>query len=194
MRKSKILAKVSGLLVLLASFFILGTSAVPVFAQTICSDRGCTTTDTTTPTATTTTTSGACDKFTSAANRSACEACNKDSACVACHPEYNYGRALTPNQLSSCIACQNNKTPSDSANCLQNNVIIRDLNDIVNILSGIVGVIVVGVIIAGGIQYSMAGKPEAAAAARKRIINGLIALFAFIFIWAFLQWIIPGGI
>lgn len=79
--------------------------------------------------------------------------------------------------------------------CLQSNPIVKDLNTIVNFLSGLVGVVVVFVIILGGIQYSMAGdKAEAVSAAKKRIINGLIALLAFMFIFAFLQWLIPGGI
>lgn len=79
--------------------------------------------------------------------------------------------------------------------CLQENPIVKDLNIIVGFLSGLVGVVVVGVIILGGIQYAMAGdKAEAVSAAKKRIINGLTALIAFLFIFAFLQWLIPGGI
>ena len=79
--------------------------------------------------------------------------------------------------------------------CLQDNPIVKDLNIIVGFLSGLVGVVVVGVIILGGIQYSMAGdKAEAVSAAKKRITNGLIALVAFLFIFAFLQWLIPGGV
>lgn len=79
--------------------------------------------------------------------------------------------------------------------CLQENPIVKDLNIVVGFLSGLVGVVVVGVIILGGIQYSMAGdKAEAVSAAKKRITNGLIALLAFLFIFAFLQWLIPGGV
>ena len=75
------------------------------------------------------------------------------------------------------------------------NPIIRNLNTIVNVLSGLVGVVVVGTIILGGIQYAMAGdKAEAVSAAKQRIINGLIALLAFLFIFAFLQWLVPGGV
>lgn len=79
--------------------------------------------------------------------------------------------------------------------CLQKNPIVKDLNIIVGFLSGLVGVVVVGVIIMGGIQYAMAGdKADAVSAAKKRIINGVTALVAFLFIFAFLQWLIPGGI
>jgi hypothetical protein len=65
----------------------------------------------------------------------------------------------------------------------------------VAVLSAGVGIIVVTVIIIGGIQYSIAGdNANATKAARDRIMNGLIALFAFMLIFAFLQWLIPGGI
>ena len=75
------------------------------------------------------------------------------------------------------------------------NPIVKDLNEIVNVFSGLVGVVVVGTIILGGIQYAAAGdKAEAVSAAKKRIINGVIALLAFLFIFAFLQWLIPGGV
>lgn len=92
--------------------------------------------------------------------------------------------------------CNQTSPTSTGVNaCVKSNPIIKDLNAIVGVLSGVVGVVVVGVIILGGIQYSMAGdKAEAVSAAKKRIINGLIALLAFMFIFAFLQWLIPGGI
>lgn len=62
-------------------------------------------------------------------------------------------------------------------------------------LSGLVGVIVTIMLVVGGIQYSLAGdSPEATAKAKKRITNALFALVAFFFIFAFLNWLIPGGI
>lgn len=75
------------------------------------------------------------------------------------------------------------------------NPIVATLNTIVKFLSGLVGVVIVGVIIFGGIQYALAGdKAEAVTAAKKRIANGVIALFVFLFIFAFVQWLIPGGV
>ena len=80
-------------------------------------------------------------------------------------------------------------------NCLSNQPFISDINAIVDVLTALVGVVVVGVIILGGIQYSAAGdNPQAVSAARKRITNGLIALIAFLLTAAFLQWVIPGGL
>jgi flagellar biosynthesis protein FlhB len=88
-----------------------------------------------------------------------------------------------------------NPTSQDLNNCLKTNGIVTDLNNIVKVLSGLAGIAIVGTIILGGIQYSAAGdKPEALQKAKQRITNGLLALGVFLLIFAFLQWIIPGGI
>lgn len=69
------------------------------------------------------------------------------------------------------------------------------LNPFVGFLSVIAGVVIVISIIVGGIQYSSAGSdPNKVSAAKKRITNALVSLVAFIFLVAFLQWIIPGGL
>ncbi|HYH75064.1 MAG TPA: hypothetical protein VD735_03815 [Candidatus Saccharimonadales bacterium] len=87
--------------------------------------------------------------------------------------------------------------PTDSANpptgksCLFD----RYINPLVALLSALVGIVVVGSVIFAGIQYSAsAGDPGKAAAAKSRITNSLLALAAFIFMFAFLQWLIPGGL
>jgi type IV secretion system pilin len=104
------------------------------------------------------------------------------------------------NQAAATNQCSNTTTNGvvDQAKvqgCLTQSPIVQDIQTIVNFLSAGVGVIVTGVIILGGIQYTLAGdNPQALKAARDRIVNGLIALFAFLFIFAFLQWLIPGGI
>ncbi len=86
-------------------------------------------------------------------------------------------------------------TNTVNTECLQNNPLVKDLQLIVNFLSAGVGVIVTGVIIVGGNQYMAAGdNPQGVVAAKQRIYNGLLALVAFIFMFAFLQWLIPGGV
>lgn len=87
-------------------------------------------------------------------------------------------------------------TKADAINkSLQKNPIVRDMQDIVNFLSAGVGIVVVAMIMMGGIQYSLAGdNPQKVTDAKKRITNALIALLAFLFIFAFVQWLIPGGI
>lgn len=88
-----------------------------------------------------------------------------------------------------------NPTDATINKCLKSNPIVKDINKIVGFLSAGVGVIVISVIIVGGIQYSMAGdNPTAVSAAKKRIINGLIAFAAFLFTFAILNWLVPGGI
>ena len=83
----------------------------------------------------------------------------------------------------------------DSTKLLTANVIVTDIGKIVDFLSALVVIVIVGVLIVGGVQYSMAGdKPEAVSSAKKRLQNALIALAIFIFTFSFLQWLIPGGL
>lgn len=65
----------------------------------------------------------------------------------------------------------------------------------INLMTGIAGVAIAAMVVVGGIQYSTAGgNPQAAAAAKKRITNAVIALLALTFLYTFLQWLVPGGI
>lgn len=81
--------------------------------------------------------------------------------------------------------------PTDPNHC----GILDLLQTAINVLSALVGITVVIMIIVGGIQYSSAeDNPQKIAAARSKIVNALIALFVFIFMFALLQYLIPGGI
>jgi hypothetical protein len=76
-----------------------------------------------------------------------------------------------------------------------NCAIVGYIVDFTRLLSGLVGIVIVIMITVGGIQYAAAGPdPGAVVAARKRIINAVIALVLYIFMFSFLQWLIPGGI
>ena len=69
------------------------------------------------------------------------------------------------------------------------------INPIIALLSAIVGVVVIISIIIGGIQYSSAsGDPSKLQAAKSRITNSIIGLVAFFFLFAFIQWVVPGGL
>jgi type IV secretion system pilin len=58
-----------------------------------------------------------------------------------------------------------------------------------------IGIIITTMIVIGGIQYiTSGGDPQSVASAKRRIANALIALVAFAFMFAILQFIIPGGI
>jgi hypothetical protein len=92
--------------------------------------------------------------------------------------------------------CDKKKPTSSSLEqCLDQNPIIKDVRTVVNFLSAGVGLVVVGSIIIGGIQYAVAGNnANTVSAAKKRIQDTIIALIAFFFIYAFLNWLIPGGL
>lgn len=91
---------------------------------------------------------------------------------------------------------QGDCTASGSDNLTKDNCgIVKYVLDGINILSGLVGVAVVTMIAIGGIQYSTArDNPQATAAAKARIINAILALVAYLFLWAILQYLIPGGV
>jgi hypothetical protein len=86
---------------------------------------------------------------------------------------------------------------SGGADCISKSggdIVSCYVNPAIDLFSGLVGVVVVISIIIGGIQYSSsAGDPQKAARAKGRIINAIIALIAFAFLYGFLEFIIPGG-
>lgn len=62
-------------------------------------------------------------------------------------------------------------------------------------LSVLLGVVVVMMIVVGGIRYASAGSnPQAVASAKQHISSALLALVLYLFMFAFLQWIVPGGV
>jgi len=65
----------------------------------------------------------------------------------------------------------------------------------IQFLSVGVGVVVLAMIIIGAIQYSASGgNPQTVAAARKKIINAILALVVYALMFALLDFLIPGGI
>lgn len=79
-----------------------------------------------------------------------------------------------------------------SGNCEK---IYSYVDEAINLLSAVVGIIVVAVIVFSGIQFSTSGgDPQKVASAKTHITNAVIALVAFLLLWAFLNFIIPGGI
>jgi hypothetical protein len=79
--------------------------------------------------------------------------------------------------------------------CLQKNPIVEWINWGINILAGIVGLGAVLMVIWAGIQYTTArDNAQAVAEAKQKIINVVIGIAAFIFLYAFLNWLVPGGV
>lgn len=65
----------------------------------------------------------------------------------------------------------------------------------IRILTSVAGVVIVMMVIVGGIQYSASrDNPQATAAAKSRIFSAILALIVYLFGFAFLQYIVPGGI
>lgn len=78
---------------------------------------------------------------------------------------------------------------------VSDNPIYKRLIEIVNFLSVGVGIVASISVAYAGIQYLMSrGNPSATAAAISRIIHAAIAIFLYVFGWAILNWLIPGGI
>lgn len=70
-----------------------------------------------------------------------------------------------------------------------------DVQLFINVLTIGFGVIAVGMIIVGGLQYiTSRDNPQLVQAAKKKILNAIVAILAFGFVWAFLQWLVPGGV
>lgn len=73
--------------------------------------------------------------------------------------------------------------------------IVRYLLIFVNVLSGLVGIVVVIMIAVRGIQYIGAREnPQMTASARLGILWAVLALILYLFVFAFLQWLVPGGV
>ncbi len=65
---------------------------------------------------------------------------------------------------------------------------------VIRFLSDGVGLVVIASMVFAGIQYSMAGSdPQAVSKAKKRINSSIIALIVYIFAFAIINYLVPGG-
>jgi hypothetical protein len=86
--------------------------------------------------------------------------------------------------LGSTVACTKDNCP----------LISKYVNPAIAVLSALVGIVAVIAIVVGGIQVTTsAGDPQKSAAGKNHIRNAVIGVAAYVFLYAFLQWIIPGG-
>jgi hypothetical protein len=85
-------------------------------------------------------------------------------------------------------------TPAIDLGCKgQGNPILDMTFGIIHFLSDGVGLVVIGSIIVGGIQYTGSrGDPQSTAMAVNRIRSSVFALILFIFAYAIINYIIPG--
>lgn len=89
--------------------------------------------------------------------------------------------------------CDPSSPNSNSALC--STIVQNYVNPIILFLGAGVGLVIIIMIIIGGIQYiTSGGDPNHVNEAKKRIANALLALITWILIYAFLNWIMPGGL
>lgn len=94
-----------------------------------------------------------------------------------------------PVETSFNFGCLGASAPNDM------NPITDLILSFVRFFSAGVGLIVVASIIVAGIQYSSSeGNPEATQAAKSRVRNALIGLIIYIFGFAIIQFLVPGGL
>ena len=80
-------------------------------------------------------------------------------------------------------------------NCEEENGINGLLHIVINVMTGLIGVLAVAGMVYAGIQYqTSAGDAAAMAKAKNRIIQIVIGLIVFALMWAVLDVLIPGGI
>ncbi len=102
------------------------------------------------------------------------------------------GEVNPPSNEGSCssgdcdpaISCTNN-------NC---DLISTYVNPAIDVLSICFGLIAIISIIIGGINYTTSeGDPQKSSRAKSRIVNTILAILIYLFLFAFLQFLIPGG-
>ena len=80
----------------------------------------------------------------------------------------------------------------DKKNC---DLIQKYVNPTMNLLTVAFGLLAVISLIFGSINYTTSeGDPQKASAAKRRIFNVVIAVVAYLFLYSFLQFLIPGGV
>ncbi len=94
-----------------------------------------------------------------------------------------------PNVTSTCES-------EDTCTDLENDCALIDrINGGLNLMAFITLPIIILMVVVGGVQYSASnGDPSKVQASKDRIYKALLALVSFIFMWSFLQWLIPGGV
>ena len=94
--------------------------------------------------------------------------------------------------VSATDACTSSSKCCNGQSC---DLIQEYINPTIDFLAAGVGIVVVIMMVIGGIQYiTSQDNPQAVSAAKSRIVNALFALLLFAFMYAMLQWLVPGGI
>ena len=108
------------------------------------------------------------------------------------HTERHCANQIGNDDSPEYLECVNNI--GDNSSDIRDNPIYTRLNQIINFLSAGVGVVVTISVVIAGIQYTTSrGDPQRTGAAVKRLWSAGLAIFLYVFGWAILNWLIPGG-
>lgn len=95
---------------------------------------------------------------------------------------------------NSSVNCDGS-TPDKLQKCVSDNPLIQQMTQIIQFLTIGVSVVITIIVIIGGFQYMTArNNPQAVTGAKKKIAAALIAFVAYMLLWAFMQYLIPGGV
>jgi hypothetical protein len=87
-----------------------------------------------------------------------------------------------------------NCSGKSSQECLTQNPITQWTVLFINVLGVIIIVGASAMLVYAGVEYiAAADNPDRVKKAKQKIINVIIGVIAFFFMYAFLQWLIPGG-
>ena len=85
--------------------------------------------------------------------------------------------------------------PANQHNCIIYNPLLQWIRFFINVISSIIIVGAIIMITLAGIEYSASGdNSQMVQNAKKRITNVLLGLVSYFFLYAFLQWVVPGGV
>jgi hypothetical protein len=121
-----------------------------------------------------------------------CTASNSQNQalCPHCSDNGDQKGCINPNS-DNAVTC----TGSSSSQNGQCDLIAKYVNPFIDILSVIFGLVAVISFILGGINFaSSEGDPQKSSRAKQRIFNTIVAVVAYMFLFAFLQFLVPGGL
>lgn len=100
---------------------------------------------------------------------------------------------ITPlKPLQKTTACPSGEIPNDPAS---GGAIIFYLKQILFLINGLIGGIIILVLVVAGIQYiTSAGEPASVKSAKGRVMNATIALVLYMMMMAILNFLVPGGL
>ena len=114
---------------------------------------------------------------------------NSNGTCSICVAQPNTPGCLSCSK-SDCV--DSATTPCSQSSC---DFIGNYIDPAINVLSACLGLVAVISLILGGINYTTSeGDPQKTARAKSRIFNTIFAVIAYLFLYTFLQFLVPGGI